>query len=363
MKIIDSFFTVVGETPASTREALRHGIRIDSYRRNCGGEVCLGIPDRFAKFASLQLDSNARAILSAVDSVCFPPGDRIGVFVTVGNAQLAPEGSRYANYDMLPGIIAYVFNTSGPALYVASTCDSFGSMLSVAFSMMASRMIDGALVAASNMILDVSGLSHSPILSASGVCRPFSLYRDGSYPGLGYGALSLSRTGPSPVFIDYALTRTGGSSRPSFTAPSVRNQFETMKEAWELSNFSFCDALFIESHGTGTKIGDMVEAEALRRVMADAGRKTCLVLGASKASLGHLDACAGLASIVSAVDCLETAHYPNVAGSIEGVPDEEVLGNMLVMGKGDSLPRRSGAIGVTMNGISGSTTHLVIGKD
>lgn len=363
MNIVDLYFTVAGETCKSTTEALREGRRVDSYTRRLADSSGPTIPPVFSKFSSLGLDVNSRAILNAVDKIRLPEGNRIAVLVSVGNAQLASDKIRYASYDMLPGIISYALGTTGPALYMASTCDSFGSMVSVAWAMMTNRTIDGALIATSNMLVDAPNIGMSPIFSSSGSCRPFSLDRDGSFPGLGFGALSLSRRHTSPISIDRAVTNSAGSHRASFTSPSVRVQTKTISEAWADSSYSFSDALYIESHGTGTKIGDTLEAEALRRVMEDVGRDSRLVLGASKANLGHLDACSGLASIASVFDCLKNGHFPNVAGSVDDTPDITVMGNEFVLGKGEKLQTQSGAVGVTMNGISGSTTHLVIRKD
>lgn len=363
LRISDIYFTVPGLSPSSTLALLRSGQRFDSFSKNLPEDSFPHLPSRFKRFAAIGLDENARAILASIDSIQVPYGDNIGVFVTVGNAQKANCGSRYASYDMLPGIVSYVLNTTGPAIYMASTCDSFGSMLTTAVAMMQSGLIDGAILAASNLLVGDINPSSSPIMSSAGVCRPFSANRDGSYPGRGYGALSLSKDEKYQVFIDSALTRSSGSARPSFTAPSLSAQYLTIKEAWELSSFSLKNALFVETHGTGTVIGDTLEAEALRRVISESGRTASLVLGTSKGNLGHLDSCSGLAALAHAVDCLSGERYPLTVREPGYNPDNQVLGSMLRLGSGGSLPRSGGGVGVTMNGISGSTTHVVIGKD
>lgn len=363
MRISDIYFTVPTSDRLSTLDLLRKGKRLDSFSKNGSDYPNLEVPDSFKKFAAVGLDENSRAILTAIDSIRVPQGRRIGVFITVGNAQQAPSGSRYASYDMLPGIISYALNTTGPAVYMASTCDSFGTMLTTAVAMMRSGLIDGAILAASNLLIADVPLSNSALMSPSGVCRPFSAKRDGSYPGRGYGALALSTVEEGAVFIDSALTRSGGSSRPSFTAPSLSTQLLTIKEAWQASSFYFKDALFIETHGTGTVIGDTLEAEALKRLIEESGRTEPLTLGTSKGNLGHLDSCSGLAAIAHVVDCLKRGRYPQIVEEPGYVPDTELLGTMLQLGSGKPLPTKYGGAGVTMNGISGSTTHVVIGKE
>lgn len=363
MKISDIYFTVPASDKLATLDLLRNGKRLDSFCNNDSDYPNLGIPNRFKKFAAVGLDENSRAILTAVDSIRVPEGSRIGVFITVGNAQQAPSRSRYASYDMLPGIISYALNTTGPALYIASTCDSFGSLVTTAAAMMASGLIDGAILAASNLLIGEVNRSNSALMSSSGACRPFSAKRDGSYPGRGYGALALSNVEESALFVDSAITRSAGSSRPSFTAPSLSTQLLTIEEAWQSSSFHFKDALFIETHGTGTMIGDTLEAEALKRVIEKSGRTEPLVLGTSKGNLGHLDSCSGLAAIAHVVDCLKRGRYPPRVEEPGHVPDTELLGSMLQLGSGKPLPTKCGGAGVTMNGISGSTTHVVIGME
>ncbi len=365
MWITDSFFTVANVPPAVTAEAFLDGVRIDSCpvrHDSLNAELeQLKPAERSSRLAGLRLDLNAQAVIDAATQVKLPLGRSVGVFVVVGNSHATRATSRFAQYEMLPGLLSYCLGTTGPAILLSSTCDSIGGALAICQAMIRTGDIDGAIVAGANMLLRPEEFGPSPILSPTGSCRPFAVDRDGSWPGRGYGAIAI---GTRPVEgscykIDNVTTVSAGKARANFTSPSVSAQQDAVSRAWS-DGGGLGDATFIEAHGTATRVGDDIEATALSRAVANSGRTQPLVLGACKANVGHLDACSGLASLSNVIECLRAGQYPRYVHSDGFEPDVDSLGPYLVLGDGSRLPRGSSKVGITINGISGSTTHIVI---
>lgn len=102
---------------------------------------------------------------------------------------------------------------------------------------------------------------------------------------------------------------------PGITQPSQVAQVELIERTYKQSNIDMEPTRFFEAHGTGTKVGDPVEANAIG--MAFGKYRTeddPLYIGAVKANLGHLEGCSGLAGIIKTILVLERGIIPPIAG-------------------------------------------------
>ena len=121
---------------------------------------------------------------------------------------------------------------------------------------------------------------------------------------------------------------------------------------------------YIETHGTGTPLGDPIEVEALRQAfeLSDADRSGPCVLGSVKSNIGHLDAASGVAGLVKTILCLKnkaippTVHYtaPNPELHLDTTPF--VIADSYLPWESDG-PRRAG---VSSFGVGGTNAHVIV---
>ena len=115
------------------------------------------------------------------------------------------------------------------------------------------------------------------------------------------------------------VIRSTGSNQdgrtPGITQPSQEAQMNLIERTYKQANIDMEPTRFFEAHGTGTKIGDPIEANAIGTVFGHCrSANDPLYIGAVKANIGHLEGCSGLAGIIKAVLVLEKGAIPPIAG-------------------------------------------------
>jgi acyl transferase domain-containing protein len=149
------------------------------------------------------------------------------------------------------------------------------------------------------------------------------------------------------------------------TAPNPQAQTEVLQKAWKAANVHPETLSYIETHGTGTKMGDPVEIEGLKDAFAPfTQRKQVCGLGSVKPNIGHLYEAAGLASVVKAVlmfkhrELLPTMHVQRPNSYIDFVDSPFYLNTKLQPWNSPAgTPRR---LGISSFGFSGTNCHLVL---
>lgn len=97
---------------------------------------------------------------------------------------------------------------------------------------------------------------------------------------------------------------------PSITQPSALAQESLIKETYERHNIDLSVTGYLEAHGTGTQVGDRIEASAIGSVFQNSHESSPLVVGSVKTNIGHLEGVSGLASLVKVTLALETGLIP-----------------------------------------------------
>jgi acyl transferase domain-containing protein len=160
------------------------------------------------------------------------------------------------------------------------------------------------------------------IASPAGECRPFDHRADGSVPGGGLGVVvlkpldrALADGDAVRAVIEATAVNNDGRTKLGFTAPSPAGQAEVIASAIRSAGVTAVDIGFVQAHGSATRLGDVVEIEALNRAFQLDGRLSghC-ALGALKGNLGHLDRAAGIAGLIATVLTLEHGEIPPLAG-------------------------------------------------
>ncbi|EYF05472.1 Malonyl CoA-acyl carrier protein transacylase [Chondromyces apiculatus DSM 436] len=296
--------------------------------------------------------------------------ERIGADPTLLDAHATTGCSR----SSLAGRLSYTLGLHGPSIVVDSACSSSLTAVHLACQSLRSGESALALAGGVNLILrpfySIS-FSQGDMLAADGRCKFGDAAADGFVRSEGVGVLVLKRLSDAlaagdsirAVIRGSALNSDGGRSGNLMT-PSRASQEALLRDAYRSAGVPPCDVSYVEVHGTGTRVGDPVEIEALAAVLGEhrpAGRP-CLV-GTAKTNIGHAEAAAGIAGLVKAVLCLEHQEVP--ASLHVRTPNPDIhwasLPIKLQTLRGP-LPQHSerAVAGVSSFGLSGANAHVVL---
>lgn len=213
-------------------------------------------------------------------------------------------------HGFLSGKISYAFGLHGPAISVNTACSTSVSALHQAVLGLKAQDCDIAVTGAVNILFlsDITDeLAALNILSDTCTVRTFDKDANGTVRGEGAAALVLKRLEDAErdnddiycVISGSGLDQDGRSA--GITAPYGPAQVKLIKKVWSKAEVSADDVDYIETHGTGTKLGDAIELEALTE--ATEGRKTseALYIGSVKPNIGHLEGTSGFAGIIKGI--------------------------------------------------------------
>jgi acyl transferase domain-containing protein len=209
------------------------------------------------------------------------------------------------------------------------------------------------------------------ILSADGRCRPFDHLANGTVPASGCVVFALRRLSdalrdrdPIHAVILGSAVNNDGDAKIGFTAPSEDGQVRVIEQALRRARRQPGDVTFVETHGTGTALGDPIEVTALARVFASAPRGHQCVLGAVKSNLGHLGPAAGGVGLAKAVLQLKartlapTVHFTQPNPKL-GLP-QTMFDLLREAAPWDVRPGSKRCAGVSSFGIGGTNVHLIV---
>ena len=204
--------------------------------------------------------------------------------------------------------LSYHLNLSGPALVVNTGCSSSGVAIHLACESLRNGESDLALVGGVNACMNqdaLINLSAADMLSSRGACATFDEAADGTIISEGIGMVVLKRLQDAIAdgdSIDGVICASGinqdGASN-GITAPNGLAQEHLITDVYRKFNIDPADITYIEAHGTGTKLGDPVEANALVRAFKQLTEKQAYcAVGSAKAHIGHTSAAAGVIGLI-----------------------------------------------------------------
>ena len=205
------------------------------------------------------------------------------------------------------GRLAYYLNLKGPALTVDTACSS--SLVSVVLGVQALQRgdIEMALAGGSALYLSPDSYIHmcaAGMLSPDGRCKTFDNGANGFVPGEGAGAVVLKRLADAErdgdqihgVITASGINQDGRTN--GITAPNLGSQIELVRAAYERHGINPETISYAELHGTGTKLGDPVELEALATAFRSwTDRRNFCAIGSVKSNIGHVSAASGVAGL------------------------------------------------------------------
>ncbi len=308
-------------------------------------------------------------------------GSRTGVMMglcswdyTLVNIEANAEINAYLStgnpHSTAVGRISYLLGLQGPSVAVDTACSS--SLVAIHLACQSLRLRESDVALAGGVQLCLSpftsiALSKWTALSPTGRCSAFDSKADGFVRGEGAGVVVLKRLSDAVRGNDQILAVVKGSAvnqdgrSNGLTAPNVLAQRAVINDALRVASIAPDTIGYVESHGTGTVLGDPIEFEALAATYGR-GDSPC-GLGAVKTNFGHLEAAAGVAGFIKAVLALQHGQIPPNLNFTRWNPAIDPGTTRLFIPTETTPwsdipgPRRAG---VSSFGIGGTNSHLVL---
>jgi len=276
--------------------------------------------------------------------------------------------------DYLTTHTSYKLNLTGPSFSVQTACSTSLLAIALAWQGLLSRQCDMAL--AGGVCVRVphkAGYFYEPggIFSPDGHCRVFDARAGGVVFGNGVGIVVLKRLADALADRDsiYAVVtgaaiNNDGLRKASYTAPGLDGQEDVISKAHSIAGIDPETITYIETHGTGTAVGDPVEISALTKAFRRrTSRKNFCAIGSVKTNIGHLDPAAGVASFIKTVLSLENKLIPPNLYFEEPNPNIDFANSPFYVNtrlspwQSADGPRRAG---VSAFGIGGTNVHIIL---
>lgn len=340
---------------------------------------------KISEAEALAMDPQQRLIMQVTAEALMDAGieesairkRKVGVFVGLSNVDY-PKLLKESDIDMYsltgssPSIAAnrlsYFYDWHGPSLTVDTACSSSLTAVHLARQSIEAGECEMAVVAAANLILTAHvdiGYQRAQANSPTFSCKAFDEKADGVIRGEGVASILLMPlemakkiNGRAYAIIKASAVLQDGLSN-GLTAPNPMGQARTIKEALINSHIETTDIDFIETHGTGTPLGDPIEARALSEVFTK-DRNDFLKIGSVKTNIGHTEAAAGLAGLIKTALCLYHRNWvgnANFVSASSRIPFSDY--RIKVQGKNTPIAGIVKA-GVSSFGFGGTNAHVIL---
>ncbi|MEM9217717.1 MAG: SDR family NAD(P)-dependent oxidoreductase, partial [Cyanobacteria bacterium P01_F01_bin.150] len=340
---------------------------------------------------AIELDPQQRLLLEmswqALEDANIPPvslvGSQTGVYIGISTsdyAQLIARGGEQAIGQYMGtgnaasaavGRLSYVLGLEGPSLAIDTACSS--SL--VALHQAARGLLNGdcelALVGGVNAILSPENtiyFSKGRFMAPDGRCKTFDESADGYVRGEGCGMVVLKRLSEAErdgdriygVIRGSAVNQDGASG--GLTVPNGPAQQRVIRQALAMANLEPADVAYVEAHGTGTSLGDPIEIQALQQVLGQGhSPEQPLWVGSVKTNIGHLEAAAGIASVIKVALSFQHGLIPgqlHFHKPSPRIPWDDI--NIQVADTAQPWPTNRRIAGVSGFAFQGTNAHVVL---
>nr|AGH69824.1 polyketide synthase [Nostoc sp. 'Peltigera membranacea cyanobiont'] len=276
--------------------------------------------------------------------------------------------------DHLSTQISYKLNLKGPSINVQTTCST--SLVAVHLACQSLLNGESDIVLAGGVAIKVPqkvGYQYQQggINSPDGHCRAFDADAQGTVFGNGLGVVVLKRLEDAIADGDFihavikgSAVNNDGSLKVGYTAPSLEGQKEVILEALALAGVEPDTITYIETHGTGTPLGDPIEIAALTQAFrASTNKKGFCAIASVKTNIGHLNTAAGVTGLIKTVQALKdkqippSLHFQQPNPQIDFANSPFYVNTKLSEWNSNGTPRRAG---VSSFGIGGTNAHVVL---
>jgi acyl transferase domain-containing protein/acyl carrier protein len=276
--------------------------------------------------------------------------------------------------DFLPTLVSYKLNLRGPSINIQTACSTSLVAVHLACQSLLNGESDMALAGGISFgVQQKTGYHYQQggIQSPDGHCRAFDAQAQGTIGGNGLGVVVLKRLEDAIADGDYihavikgSAVNNDGSLKVGYTAPSVDGQREVILEALALAGVDPETVTYVETHGTGTILGDPIEIKALTQAFRKStNKKGFCAIGSVKANIGHLDTAAGVTGLIKTVLALKhkqippSLHFEKPNPQIDFANSPFYVNTQLSEWQTNGTRRRAG---VSSFGIGGTNAHIIL---
>jgi len=269
--------------------------------------------------------------------------------------------------------ISYFFNLTGPSISIDTACSSSLVVVNLACQSLWSGECSQAIVGGVHIMLSpwvTQNLSQGGMLAADGRCKTFDEKADGYVRSEGVGVVVVKPLSAALAAGDriYSVILGGATNQDGrtngLTAPNPKAQEALLRKAYQQAGRNPSEVQYIEAQGTGTKLGDFMEMEALGNVLAQ-GRSPqdyCAV-GSVKTNIGHLEAASGIAGLIKVALSIYYQQIPptlHCEKPSSYIPFDKLL--LRVQQSLETWPNKNGKAlaGVSAFGFGGTNAHVVL---
>ncbi|MEM7348512.1 MAG: beta-ketoacyl synthase N-terminal-like domain-containing protein, partial [Chloroflexota bacterium] len=285
----------------------------------------------------------------------------------IAQAMLGNAGS------ILAGRVAYAFDLQGPVITIDTACSSSLVAIDMAYKSLIHQETDLMIAGGVTLYLTEQpyiGMSKAQMLSPEGLCKAFDAGADGFVPGEGVGFVVLKRLNQAIADGDtiYGVIKGSGVNQDGktngLTAPNIKSQRDLQLAIYEQFNLDPKRISYVETHGTGTKLGDPIEFEALTEAFQTyTDRKQYCAIGSVKTNIGHTSAAAGVAGVIKVLLAMQhqllppSLHFNTPNGHIDFENSPFYVNTQLTEWPATAELRQAA---VSSFGFSGTNAHLVL---
>ncbi|MBM7494186.1 acyl transferase domain-containing protein/enoyl-CoA hydratase/carnithine racemase/pimeloyl-ACP methyl ester carboxylesterase/tryptophanase/acyl carrier protein [Micromonospora luteifusca] len=274
------------------------------------------------------------------------------------------------SHAVLANRVSHLLDLRGPSEAVDTACSSSLVALHRAVRALRSGECDTAIVGGVSVLLTpglFTAFTEAGMLSPHGRCATFDKAADGYVRGEGAGAVVLKSLARALADGDHVHAVIRGSAvnhggrAASLTAPNPRAQAEVLTAAHRDAGLDPDDISYLEAHGTGTRLGDPVEIEGIKKAFPVRRAGQQLAVGSVKTNIGHLEAAAGIAGLLKALLALRHRHLPPHLHLSELNPHIRLAGTSLTIT--DQLTAWQAPVlraGISSFGFGGTNAHVVV---
>jgi acyl transferase domain-containing protein/acyl carrier protein len=294
--------------------------------------------------------------------LCVDDLARINAYTGTGNA-----------HSIAANRVSYVLDLRGPSVAIDTACSSSLVAVHLACQSLSSGECDLALAGGVNLILSPElniAFSQARMMSPGGRCKTFDAKADGYVRGEGCAIVVLKRLSDALRDADSILALLRGSAvnqdgrSNGLTAPNGPAQEALIRQALQNAKVTPAEIGYVETHGTGTALGDPIEFQSLLAVLrrGRAQGQWCAI-GSVKTNIGHAEAAAGIAGLIKVVLALQHEEIPphlnlktlNPHICLEGSP-------FLIPTERRPWPRGPARrlAGVSSFGFGGTNAHVIV---
>jgi len=304
-------------------------------------------------------------------------GREYGTFWSRDPMQLPKYAGTGTGPALLANRVSWFYDLRGTSITLDTACSSSMNALHLACESLRTGGSDAALVGGSNLILNpdtaMIPLTNLGFLSPDGRCYAFDHRANGYARGEGYGVLVLKRLKDAVSAGDTirAVIRATGSNQdgrtPGISQPRAEAQAALIRQTYASAGLPLTETRFFEAHGTGTAVGDPIEASAIAQVFGShRSVDSPLWVGAVKSSIGHLEGASALAGLVKTILTLEKGVIPpNI--NMEKVNPKIPVDDWHIAFPTEPVPWPSGGSGIPIRrasvssfGYGGANAHVIL---